>query len=80
MSKTDFRHDIVPGSVGIATVRGVPNVVVLRRQTSAGRDWAHTLTAGYTCSHDDEVQITSTCTPYGLARTMGNREAAEALS
>lgn len=38
-----------------ATVRGVPNVFVLRRKTQVGYDWAHSLIAGFTCSNDNEV-------------------------
>ena len=49
--------DWKPGTVAKATVRGVPDVTVFRRDVSEGFcDWAHdSVAVGYTCSHDPDV-------------------------
>lgn len=50
-----------PGTVAVATVRGVPNVRVMRRKffrlTNDGwhMDWSHTAVKGFTCTNDEEV-------------------------
>lgn len=50
--------DLPPGTIALATVHGVRDVLVLRRDCGHGLlDWAHTLTAGVTCSHDEDVTI-----------------------
>lgn len=60
-------------TVAIATVRGVPNVLVLRRRltVNAGyehHDWAHTATeTGYSCSNDDQVVVQEILDPIPLS-------------
>jgi hypothetical protein len=66
--------DYPAGTVALAVVRGVPDVLVLRRRCypvlapQAGfpeggwhYDWAHSNVhdIGFTCSNDDEVEVTA---------------------
>lgn len=50
-------------TVAIATVRGVENVLVLRRRCfpighgSDWFDWSHTNVVGFTCSNDEDVEV-----------------------
>jgi hypothetical protein len=57
VSDTQEKAEYPPETVAIARVRGTEITTVLRRETSVGFDWAHTLVDGYTCSHDDEVIV-----------------------
>lgn len=55
MMMDDEVMDYPENTVALATVRGVPDTLVLRRRTGVGDqqyDWAHTLTQGFTCSGD----------------------------